>query len=74
LYRDFKYALQPYTLPRHQLAKCFAFHKLCRNEMRAACLSNFVDRDDIWMIECGGCYGFLLESPHTFQVLRICIG
>jgi hypothetical protein len=43
----------PQRLPRHQ------FHG---NVARSVHVTEFIDRDDVWMIECAGGPGFLLEA------------
>src|SRR5215510_10147582 len=52
------------------MAHCFPFDELGHNEAPPLDFADFIDSDDVRMVERRGRARFLLEAPHTFGVAR----
>src|SRR4030095_11724483 len=57
-----------YPRGRHARAQCFAVYELSGNEVDGVCLSDFVDRKDVGMVQTGSSLCFLDEATHALGV------
>jgi hypothetical protein len=55
---------------RKSFAERTTFDEFRGHKMQAVFLANFVDGDDVGIVECGGGTGFTLEAPHLGEVSR----
>ena len=74
LYPDVQDFRQLHRAAFHALAQRLTLNKLGGNEMRAVCLADFINRQDVGVIECrrGSCLS--LKSPQVFRVVCQFVG
>src|SRR5258705_12043691 len=54
--------------PSDALPPCLALNKLSREEIHRVDLLDFVNRDNVGMVEYGSSFRFLTEAPHAILI------
>ena len=66
---DVEHLAQLHARALHALAQSFAIDELGGDKVDASIFTDFVNGEDVWMIESRSGFGFLYEAAHTLLIL-----